>query len=241
MNNSEIFEFMPSVYVNTPMAISELSKTYNISASALIKRCQKNHVYSNKGILSIDDCNLILNEKSDMRNWKIVNYFNLSDAASYIRKSRSCTKNKLDKFEIPYIKQELWLDSKPLGYIWVSKTNLEKLKLCVEQDEENLNSDKYVTCNSIAKKYNVNIHLVQRIAIKSKLPYISDKNVHLYTKEDGARIEVLVQAFLDDKTIVMKNIEELKVEHPLVKDNKLFNENYFPESLPLQFQDIEDD
>lgn len=242
MSTEEIFEFAPSIYIDRQLTINELSVLSNVTISALRKRCQKHNIHPDKGYLSVNDCNLIINKKTDAKNWKIKNYLTLAEAASYIKKSSSCTKEKIKKFKIPYIKQELWLNNKPLGYIWISKSNVNKLKNCIEQNETNLKFGNYVTCNSIAKNFDIDRRIVHKIAVESKLPYISVNEKHFYTKENGARIEFLVQSFLKKKNNIdySKDIENLNIRHPLVKDKRFFNESYFPESLPLQFQDMED-
>ena len=138
MSTEEIFEFAPSIYIDRQLTINELSVLGNVKISALRKRCQKHNIHPDKGYLSVNDCNLIINKKTDVKNWKIKNYLTLSEAASYIKKSRSCTKEKIKKFKIPYIEQELWLGDKPLGYVWISKSNVNKLKNCIEQNFRNL-------------------------------------------------------------------------------------------------------
>ena len=234
----EVFEFVPKFKATKEMTFSELMKQAGITEASMNRRLKKFHLVRGRKFTKAE-CNLILNEKSDITNWNIKGYYPIIEIAKKLGLSQTTITSRLKKYNIPTIYQEIRLK----GYIWVSDSNYKKLKDYLDQEK-----NKYTSCSDIADKYSVNLRRVQKLAVKLNLPYViknQSTKQHLFTSINAKKLETeLVKSLKIVATAKKKSAEELYYDkmfklHPLVKDKKFFNVNYFPDPTPWCFQDMD--
>lgn len=232
----EVFEFTPQFSITQPMTFKEIHNLCNIGIDALKKRFLKYGVMVTDtltGEYSADLCNKVLNDACDIKNWKIAGYYSAREGAEKLGCSCSTFKNKLKKYNIPYIRQYLYAK----GIIWVSKTNFNKLAELCKPADKSIPTENYINYKQLAIKYNLSLRQVQRIGKYYHIPYIKGKQgVFLFNAEYGSQLEAKIKAYLTSK----KEKENCR-KHPLVKDKRFFKLSYFPDSEPVCFEDIEQD
>ena len=123
------FEFRPALKVNKPQTFKQLveisqkkqqSIKYRIDELGL--RTDENCV--SKGVFSVEDCNLILNNPRDIRNWFIRGYLNVSEIASSCNVVPSTVQAYIIRNNIPTLRKDLGHD----GTIWVEEKYAEVIR-----------------------------------------------------------------------------------------------------------------
>lgn len=240
--SNEIFEFIPKYNITKSMTPKDIRQKYNISHVTFKNRCEKNNIDWQKEKLTKEECNLIVNERTDKENWKIKNYITLAEISRRLGYVPSGIRIKIERYSIPTIQQEIWSNGKPMGYVWLSMSNFKRLEDIIQEEIFNSNPS-WVICSDIAKKQNVCLRTVQKIAKNNNIPFFDYKGKHLFTKENGKKLEKLVEKFYQrkaEKSYKGLSPEEiLRRKHPLVKNPKFFEEEFFPEATPLCFQELE--
>ena len=231
----EVFEFVPSYKITKDLTFKEMFDLSDItSTSVLQKRIIKLGIGTKK-TYTPEECNRILNERTDIKNWIIKGYYSIVEAAKEFKCSPSTMRNRLTEFKIPVLEQHI--NNK--GYTWISRSNLDKLKQFLKGNKKFTN-ERFTTCSELAVKYSLPLYTVWLIAKRSMLPFVVDKsNQHLFMSEVGDKLEDLVveHCRLESETKNTK-ISDLFKLHPLVKDKKFFNFYYFPDPIPRCFKDV---
>lgn len=242
--NNEVFEFIPKYNITKSMTPKDIKQKYDISHDIFKSRCEKNGIDLTKDKLTKEECNLIVNERTNIENWRIKNYLPLAEVSRKLGYVPSSVRNKIERYSIPTVQQEIWSNGKPMGYVWLSMSNFKRLEGFIQDEILNSNPTTWVICSDISKKQKVCLRTVQKIAKNNNIPFFAYKGKHLFSRENGKRLEKLVKEFSRKKrerTFKGLSPEEiLRKEHPLVKNLKFFEEDFFPESVPYCFQEVED-
>lgn len=106
-------------------------------------------------------------------------------------------------------------------------------------------TQKLYTTVDISELIGVTRTSVSGIAIKLGIKPFKEKghNKSFFTYEQMKQIYLYEEAVLNRKQKIkgtgtkMLSLQELKKQHPLVKDERFFNLGYFPDVIPKNFED----
>lgn len=231
--DEEKFEFIPQFSIVKPMAHKELMKASGLTRESFNKRLQKQKI-ERKEIYSPDECNTILNELTDARNWNIVGYQTITKVCKDLHCLRIHMQELIKTHNIPVINQQIYLQ----GYVWISNNSIRLIKNILDRTNE----EKKYTTLAIATKLGLPIEKLREILRKYPVPHGKAKDgQNIYTEENAKLVEENVQIYFGlKKKREAETLESLMKKHPLVKDERCFELSYFPDPTPDCFRDCDD-
>ena len=238
-----VFEYRPFYKVTKPLSADEMAKLSGKPLSTIKKRIshQKLKALKKTKKYSPEDCMAILNCKTDIKNWYIEGYYSQTQIADMLKISKASVYNITKRLDLPCIKQYT-----KEGCVWFSEESVAKIKSNLDYSEmDDVNVENFVTTGMIAESCGVQRQYVNSYARIYKIPKVKKHSKNFYTKENADKLIALIEKakgknarqniFTDEK------LEELKRKHPLVKDVRCFDPDYWVDPLPLCFQGIDDD
>jgi len=228
----EKFEFTPQYNVNKITTYRELQNIIGITRESLNKRIRK-YGFKIKTKYTPKESNLILNEKTDIKNWIIKGYRTLGEVCNELHVSQIRMKSLLEDNNIPVVRQQIYLK----GYVWLSNSSIEKIKEIIDYKEE----ERKFTTVAIAERLGIDVNKMREILKKNPVPHGKTHDGHnFYTEENAKKVEEVVKRYYNLKQKKEEaNIDAMMKKHPLVKDRMMFNLFYFPDPTPICFQDID--
>ena len=224
-----VFEFRPCYTVSKPLSIAEMAAISGKPETVIKSRIEQNRMHHLKGCLlyGVEDCAKVLNSKNDIENWRIEGYLTLVQTAARLGVVATTVHNLMKKLDIPYIQQTIVRT----GSIWIDEADCEKMAEYLSEDEKG----SYMTPRDIADVCFVDPEYVNVYAaklgtrkkyIRFKLHYLKADCPALIAEVNRARAKGVCK-----KKAPAKPAYNM-AEHPLVKDPRCFDDDWFPAHLP---------
>lgn len=223
-----VFEFRPKYHVEEPMSAEEMALYSDKPYTVIRNRLEAVHALCTIGTRKYAPsvCNVVLNQPTDRENWVIEGYYTLKQAADMLGYGSTAVKNMLERYALPFKKQFI----SGVGSCWIKEKTVKKLEsILSEADDIGVLTVDIAEICGVTRDY-VNVY-VRRLGIKKLFfhgkYYIPKESVSALVKEiNQATARVRYKSEKD------RQLEQLQKLHPLVKDVRCFDENWYPAAMP---------
>ena len=223
------FEYKPHYNIKSPMSLSELAIHSNKSESVLHHRLVaiRGRCIPGTRRYAPETCNKVLNSSADRENWDIEGYLPLAQVTKRLGVTTTTTYKLLEEFGLTFVQQSIY----GIGSVWISEDDVELIedKLSKVQAEA---VSKYMTSTQVAKLCGVDRDYVNVYARRMKITKVNIRGTYYYPKAEAKPLIEAIQKAHSEKVRTKDEFVRLKKKHPLIKDVRCFDNNWFPDPMP---------
>ena len=229
-------EYKPHYNVCKPMSLNEMAMHGNKSESVIRHRLEAIHGRCMPGTrkYSAEVCNKVLNAPVDRENWEIEGYLPLAQATKRLGVTTATTYKLLEEFGLPFVQQHIY----GIGSVWISEDTLRYIEGKLSEAQAEATND-YMSSLQVAKICDVDREYVNVYARRLKITKVNIRGKYYYPKAETKRlIEVINQAHSEKKKETKHEYyKAMKKKHPLVRDVRCFDFEWFPDPIPAYMKE----
>lgn len=223
------FEFRPKFVVTEPMTVAEMSELCGKSAHTLhfrLEKCKGKKLIDGKK-WTTETCMCVLNDKSDISNWHIEGYLYLEEVSDRLGVQASTVHAWLKKYHFGFIRQKI----ADFGTVWIKESDVAEIERTVAS-QVNLIRTKYMTSKQVAELCDVDREYVNVYAARLGIPKEKILGKWCFKKETVPPLVAEINRAHAERAKDNGVSLALRRRHPLVKDMRCFDENWFPRAMP---------
>ena len=222
-------EYKPHYNVKTPMSLCEMAMYSNKSESVLRHRLDaiRGRCIPGTKKYAPETCNKVLNSSADRENWEIDGYLSLAQATKRLGVTTATTYKLLEEFGLPFVQQHIY----GIGSVWISEDTLEFIEDKLSKAQA-VAVNEYMSSIQVAKICNVEREYVNVYARRLKITKVNIRGKYYYPKAETKRLIEVIKKAHSEKCVKVDEFAHLKKRHPLVKDVRCFNIDWFPDPMP---------
>lgn len=229
-----IFEYKPHYHVTEPMTSTELAQFSGKRLSIIRHRIEavKGKCMPGTKRFDVDVCNAALNARCDRENWIIDGYFPLSQVSKMLGVTPPTVHNMLKEFGLSYKHQTIH----GIGSVWIAQETFDYLVDKLGTAKNTAESD-YVTAQQVGEECGVDRQYVNVYAKRLGIAKVNIRGNYYIRKSDAQRLIDVIRLAHGKKGNAKGVNSALRRQHPLVKDIRCFDDNWFPSPMPEFMRD----